>query len=271
MTERHDRAQELLAAYSLDALEPDEQALVLEHLAEGCEECSEEEAALRATSLLLALGAPASDGDVAAFQPPASLRDRILSETQTPTPISAHRGWRWNPLQALRGPSITSPSIAASVAGFAVAGLLAWAIVLQIRVDDLQGDNDALASAMTMAQVSAEEATSSAIAAVFASTGDSRVVNLSSPSGAAALGRMIQDDDSGHFTLVVDGLSQTEGGGYVFWAGTEKIAELYVDETGTGISSGYLDTDGAERLTVTHEEAPEEAESPSRTVLLVNR
>lgn len=283
MTDLHERAQQFLAAYSLDALEPDEQALVLEHLAEGCEECNEEEAALRATSLLLALGAPALDAGDAAVQPRSSLRDRVLRETQRPTPISRHRGWRWNPLQALRSTSLSSSSMVAGVAGLAVAGLLAWAIVLQVQVDDLEGDNDALVSALTTteerlstAQVTAAEATANAIAAVFASSDESSVTRLSSPSGAAALGRMVQDTATGQFALVVDGLSPSESGtGYVLWAetpdGPKKIAHFYVDATGTGIVHGYLDTGEAEGLRVTHEGEPEKADSPSRSVQLVSR
>jgi hypothetical protein len=278
-----------LAAYSLDALEPDEQALVLEHLAEGCEECNEEEAALRATSLLLALGAPALDAGDATVQPRSALRDRVLRETQRPTPISTHRGWRthsgwrWNPLQALRSTSLNSSSMVAGVAGLAVAGLLAWAIVLQVQVDDLEGDNDALVSALTTteerlstAQVTAAEATANAIAAVFASSDASSVTRLSSPSGAAALGRMVQDTATGQFALVVDGLSPSESGtGYVLWAetpdGPKKIAHFYVDEAGTGIVHGYLDTGEAEGLRVTHEGEPEKADSPSPSVQLVSR
>ena len=171
----------------------------------------------------------------------------------------------------------------AGVAGVAVAGLLAWAIVLQVQVDDLESDNDVLASALTAteqqlttAQVTAAEATSSAFMAVFTASDDSRVTRLSSPSGAAALGRMVQDSATGQFALVVDGLSPTESGaGYVLWAetsgGPKKIAHFYVDEAGTGIVSGYLDTGEADELRVTHEGEPEKTESPSSSVQLVSR
>jgi hypothetical protein len=87
---------------------------------------------------------------------------------------------------------------------------------------------------------------------------------------------MVQDMVTGRFALVVDGMSPNESGtGYVLWAetpsGPKKISHFYVDETGTGIVHGYLDTSELEGLSVTLEGEPEKTDLPSQTVLLVSR
>ena len=54
----HDQAAGLLEAFALDALEPDEKAVVSSHLDEGCVDCEEEVSALRSVVEWLPLAAP---------------------------------------------------------------------------------------------------------------------------------------------------------------------------------------------------------------------
>jgi anti-sigma factor RsiW len=69
----HDRVVDLLGAYALDAVEPDENALVEEHLAR-CPRCSAELDELRQVAADLAV----ADG-LASHQPPADMWERIAS------------------------------------------------------------------------------------------------------------------------------------------------------------------------------------------------
>lgn len=54
----HDQAAELLEAFALDALAPEEKAVVTAHLDEGCEDCEDEVSALRSIAARLPLAAP---------------------------------------------------------------------------------------------------------------------------------------------------------------------------------------------------------------------
>lgn len=95
MTRPHDEVRELLAAYSLDALEPAEAAEVADHL----DECAECRAELRGYATIAGrLGTT----DTA---PPLGLWDRIADELveATPTPITTvetSRSRRWTALAA---------------------------------------------------------------------------------------------------------------------------------------------------------------------------
>lgn len=53
----HDQIKELLAAYALDALDPDENAIVKSHLAEGCSSCQQQLAEFESVSGLIGLTA----------------------------------------------------------------------------------------------------------------------------------------------------------------------------------------------------------------------
>ncbi len=72
----HDGISELLATYALDALPPDEAALVEEHLAD-CPRCQDELASLREVAALLA---------VSEARPPEGLWDRIAVELTASLP-----------------------------------------------------------------------------------------------------------------------------------------------------------------------------------------
>jgi anti-sigma-K factor RskA len=82
----HEEARELIPAYALDALDPDEARAAEAHFS-VCEECRRELAGLREATALLAEGAPRT-------APPAALRDRVLAAAQ---PARRHpaRPWPW--------------------------------------------------------------------------------------------------------------------------------------------------------------------------------
>src|SRR5262245_59098236 len=82
MTEQH--VDELLEAFALGALEPDEVSAVEAHLA-GCARCRELAAAARGTAEALAYAAPLRD-------PPATLRARVLARVHQ---VAAEEGQLW--------------------------------------------------------------------------------------------------------------------------------------------------------------------------------
>ncbi len=282
MEDTHDRASQLLAGYSLGALDDAEEALVEEHLEEGCVDCEEEAAALRDTAHLLPLGAPS-------VHPPPSLRAHVLSAA-TATPVHAPTSVEAAPRAVGGGQSggvlswlrpLRFSTMAASAAVLVATGLLAWGVVLQTQIDDLQGENVALAAQLadtseqlSVAAVAAEQATSSTIATLITmSSGESQVLNLAGATDGSAQGRLIWDQNTGRYVLVVDGLTPTrDGEAYVLWSegadGPRKVGEFYVDENGGGILHGYLNLDGEDAISVTRESQPDTVARPSQPVLL---
>jgi anti-sigma factor RsiW len=92
----HDEVRELLAAYALDALDPEDERAVEAHLA-TCPDCRRDVAALREAAASLATGVPS-------VEPPAALKTRIMRATElearveppapvTPLPAGRPRNW----------------------------------------------------------------------------------------------------------------------------------------------------------------------------------
>lgn len=82
----HEELRDLIPAYALDALEPDEARAVEAHLP-ACDECREELSTLQAVAAGLAAG-------VAPIEPPAGLRDRVLAAVRPrPRAIATSRLW----------------------------------------------------------------------------------------------------------------------------------------------------------------------------------
>lgn len=77
----HQELRDLLPAYALDALDPDDARAVQAHLA-ACPECLRELASLRETAARLAAG-------VAVMPPPAALKSRIMRSIEAETPGEA--------------------------------------------------------------------------------------------------------------------------------------------------------------------------------------
>lgn len=92
----HDELRDLLAAYALGALDPEDERAVEAHLA-TCADCRRDVAALRDAAASLATGVPA-------VEPPAALKTRIMRATElearveppapvTPLPQRRPRNW----------------------------------------------------------------------------------------------------------------------------------------------------------------------------------
>jgi anti-sigma-K factor RskA len=133
MTLRCEEISEIIGPFALDALEPEERLLVLEHLSE-CREHDAELAEYREVTSLL----PLAINDAA---PPARLRSSILSEfdrLQGPAPVETVATPREAPapsepraglLDFFRRPVFAYGLAAALV--LAIAGLTAWNLSLQ--------------------------------------------------------------------------------------------------------------------------------------------
>ena len=136
----HTEIEELLGAYALDAVDPDERDLVERHLA-SCPRCRAEVEEHREVAALLAnVGQPAPDG----------LWDRIVESLDSPPPPLALVPSRNQPgrsAQAPRGgdrrrrPSRLRAVVLAAAAALVIVALL-------VRVDRLQGDLDRVDSAI---------------------------------------------------------------------------------------------------------------------------
>ncbi len=123
-----DEVRELLGAYALDAVPPDEREAIEAHL-EGCG-LHEEVVSLRAAAFGLGAAAPART-------PPPELESRIMQAALATRPASRPSA----PAAARRGPRLarlrSAPALAAALAIVAV-GLGAWVAVLLAGGDDGQ-------------------------------------------------------------------------------------------------------------------------------------
>lgn len=127
----HEEFKELIDAYAIGALEPEEARLLEEHLAQ-CDECPRELEDAREAAALLVLAAPQS-------LPSARLRARVLEQARREQKLEAAAagGRRWWAIGGLAAASLAL----AVVAGFAFA-----------RINDLDADNDVLSIEITSAR-----------------------------------------------------------------------------------------------------------------------
>jgi hypothetical protein len=125
--------RDLLDAYSLGALSPEETVKVEEHVAD-CVRCWEELGKAQQTAALLALSVPMHD-------PPEHLTERILAKARRDL-----AGIRSEPRQPLLQRLRVSWASAAVGLGVASVAALAFAGVLQAQVNDLRDENDRLAT-----------------------------------------------------------------------------------------------------------------------------
>ena len=124
----HDEVAEMLATYSLDALPPEEAALVQQHLAD-CPQCRAELASLQEVAGLLASSATA---------PPEGLWDRIAGELAQAAGPPAAPALR--PIgTARRARALRAAAVGLVAALLAVLGVLSYRVVnLDNRVGQLQ-------------------------------------------------------------------------------------------------------------------------------------
>ena len=136
MTEHQD-IEELLGAYALDAVDPDEARLVEEHLVE-CPRCRAEVAAHREVAALLTSGTsdPVPDG----------VWDRIaadLGDTPPPVPIEVAFGHRQARKTTARRPARVLAGLAAAAAVVVVALMGAVLVNQRTEIDDLRDETAA--------------------------------------------------------------------------------------------------------------------------------
>lgn len=306
----HDRATELIEAYSLDALAPDEAALVDAHLDDGCEDCEEEVSRFRSVVDKIPLGLPQRPA-------PPELKQRVLMEVEAAR-VSAGSGPatapRQMPLAAAAGgegrgrlSALVAPwrparfaSMAASVAVLAVVGLVGWNVVLQSDVSDLDSENEALLTTVATVEeqqrnaetalVSAQEEAAGATArslelearmtaiVTVMSSDDQQHVSLAGTSEApnGAWGNMLLNPADGTFVVLASGLDAGVEGGYVLWVHTSDgkaipITFFSVDALGNGVGYGRLEGDlGEAAVTISHE-YDRNVSAPSGAVKLQRR
>jgi anti-sigma-K factor RskA len=139
--------RDLIGGYVLDALEPEERALVRRHI-ETCEPCAREHAELAAIPALLDV---ADSADAVPLRPPDRLEeavlDRFARESRGVRPARRRRGW-----QAVHGTRLRARSVVPAAAALACA-LAAVAVVLAVGGgDDGAGDRGGDASAGAAAE-----------------------------------------------------------------------------------------------------------------------
>ncbi len=264
----HDQASSLLEAYVLDALEPEETAVVDAHLDEGCEDCEDEVGLLRRVLGVLPLAGPI-------FDTSAELKRRVLREAAaTPsgaTPSGAEAagggGAATSQARAARresGPGIvtrllgrfgSASAVAASVGVMAFTGLLVWNVVLQTQVDNLESENSALEGSVANVRRDVESQMTAALLSLSGTATQTR--QLSGTANAPdAFARLMLDAEGGDFVMVASGLSPThDGTAYVIWMRGVQVGHFYVDDTGSGIGHGRIEfpIDGEIEVTVSHE------------------
>ena len=120
---------ELIDAYVLGAVEPDEAQAIEEHVAD-CIACWELLRDAQQTADLLPLTAPLQ-------QTPAAVGDRIMAEAAKDTPEARKR----RSIGEMVGNLHLSWPAVAGVFGTATAAVLVFAFSLQLQVDDLEEDN----------------------------------------------------------------------------------------------------------------------------------
>lgn len=207
----HDRVEELLGAYALDAVDPDEAALVEAHLAE-CPRCRAEVADHRAVAALLTSGSTEA--------PPPDLWDRIAADlgdpadrAQAPSAPVLDLGRARERRRGRRGLAIGAGVAAALLVVAAVGAVL---VDQRRQLDDLRG------------QVAAGDGTVAALVADPAA----RVVELAGPSGASA--RAVVGADGGAVLLGAGLPALAEGETYQLWG---------VADGGDAVSLGLLGPD----------------------------
>ena len=270
LSDRHARAAELLEAYVLDALEPSEAALVSDHLyTDDCLDCEEEVSALRRVVETIPLAIPLRETS-------SALKRRVMAVVP-----QQNRGvLRMVPLSV----PLSLTTMAAAAAALVLAGLLAWNVVLQAHVDDLESDGAQVRSTLTETDDVVAQ-TQGLIADVDART-RAMLVSLTAPTtqwvslagtamAPAAQGRMLWEPHAGVVLVVASGLEYSGGAGrYVVWVETANgplsVGHFYVDESGTGIVQGHVDVPlTADTLISVSHEDDLEAEQPSSQPVLV--
>ncbi|MFD4673705.1 anti-sigma factor domain-containing protein [Lentzea sp. NPDC058450] len=188
--------EELAVGWAMHSLEPDEEALVRDHLP-TCTTCQR---TVEATQEVLA----GIGGAVRQEQPPAHLRARLMDQIQhipqEPPAVHAPRHAAVTPLR----PQHRRRTGRALLAAAAVAAVLAGGGYLGVRVNQLSTEvtaaearTDDLNKALSLA---ANPATNRAVLRTTA--GDEVAVVLSNPTSGAVMPMNLKPNDSGHVYVV---------------------------------------------------------------------
>jgi len=207
----HDHVEDLLGAYALDAVDPDEAAIVEAHLTE-CPRCRAEVADHRAVAALLTSGTTEA--------PPPGLWDRIAADLGDPA--DRDEAPSAPVLDLGRARERRRGRVGLLVGGAVAAALLVVAAVGAVLVDQRRQLDD------LRGQVAAGDG---AVAALVADP-ESEVVDLAGPSGASARAVVGADGDA---VLLGAGLpALAEGSTYQLWE---------VADGGEAVSLGLLGPD----------------------------
>lgn len=235
MTERHEDIVELLGAYALDAVDPDEASLVEDHL-RSCPRCAAEVAEHREVAAMLAhSGAPAPEG----------LWDRIVADLEEPPPeLALPISGRPAPVSRLddRRPPRTSWRWLPAAAAAAV--LVVAGVVAGVAIDDGDDRSEPVAAA------SLED-----LARDVLNDPDARRVTLAAPEGDDLTAAAAVDADGAGYlmgnTLPALDPSRT----YQLWGISDQvIVSLGVLGPSPGVVAFHVD-EGIHTLAITEEVA----------------
>ena len=128
---------------------------------------------------------------------------------------------------------------AAAVAVLALAGLLAWNVLLQGDVNSLESDRGG-----ALSRVAGVEANITAALTSLSAPNTQTVLFSGTDAASDAAGRLLFAPDDGSYFMVARGLVPTApDAAYVIWAettaGHERVGEFVVDERGETITHGY--------------------------------
>lgn len=207
MTE-HDDIAELLGAYALDAVDPDEAALVEDHL-RGCPRCAAEVAEHREVAAMLAhTGAPAPEG----------IWERIVEGLEEPPPEltlpvgragEADRVVDLGAARRARGPARWVPAAAAAAAVvLVVAGLLAGFAL----------DDGGSGGTRPVAGASLDD-----LAREVLNDPDARTVTLTTPDGGELAAQAAVDVDGSGYLLGGSLPALDPGRTYQLWGVSDRV------------------------------------------------
>jgi hypothetical protein len=246
-------AQELIPAFLLDVLEPDEQTALRDHL-RTCAACRAEADSLRVGTDLLGLASP----DAGALAPRVKQRVMDVShETATPRaaiPPQRRRtiAWRW-------------AAVFASAAALAlIVGLGATFVSLQSQLNQQQTRLDRL----TRIQVALQQF-------MLNENIQTVPVTLADPAGSATAALYVSDNK---VAMSVTGLPPLEGDSvYQCWWGDPQTGELVpgttfkVDENGAGVWVWPIPPGGEyTHMTITRESQPDHPQPTGPVILTAN-
>lgn len=219
MGDRHDAIEELLGAYALDALDPDELAAVEAHL-DGCPTCRAEVAELRDVASQLA------DSDA---EPPEELWERIVDAIEEPPPpLRLTVAGQARPRRSWRGRAIGAVAVAAA--------LLVGALVVASRTTG-STTNHLRAAALD---------------ALAAPT--SRVASLQNIAHATVARFVVTDD--GHGYLLGDTMPPLDQQLYELWGRTANGTVLSLGVMNTPGTYGFAVDPTVDTVMITIEDRP---------------